>query len=209
MKKKLSYLLFALIVVMPINIKALTGSVSISCDKESYNVEDTVTCDVKGSSDEEVYSISANVSSNNTTIDFKTDSSWQGNGEEGNIQLYTDEGKKGTFNIGKLTIKLKDKTNDELTANVLIKDIKFGDTDGVEVDISESKKDIKFSINNVKEDKENNNEEEKTSTINASNKITESNPKTADVNIIFIVLGIIIASFAIIIGYKKINKENI
>ena len=87
MKKKLCYLiLVSLMVMIPINAKTLTGSVSITCDKESYGMNDTATCSVKGTSNEEVYSISALVSNSSyANIEFTADSSWQGNGDEGNI----------------------------------------------------------------------------------------------------------------------------
>ena len=149
MKKRLSYLLLLILtVIIPINAKALTGSINISCDKEIYKIGDTATCNVTGTSDVDVYSISAkinNISSSNTTIEFETDSSWQGNGEEGNVQLYTDSGKKGTFNIGKLTIKLTNTTTDETTIKVSIDDIKYGDTNGSEYDIEPIQKSISFT----------------------------------------------------------------
>ena len=99
MKKKLCYLIIlSLMVMIPINAKALTGSVSITCDNESYSMNETATCKVTGQSDEEVYSILGMINEGSNLPDlnvkFTADSSWQGNGDEGNIQLYTDNGKK-------------------------------------------------------------------------------------------------------------------
>ena len=218
MKKKLYYLvLLALMVMVPINAKALTGSVSISCDKEVYQMSDTATCKVTGTSDVDIYSISAKLNNDFTSsvanVEFITDSSWQGNGEEGNVQLYTDSGKKGTFNIGTLSIKLKNESSDIATLDVAIDDIKFGDTDGKEVDIKSNQKTVAFSsgtVNDNNEDKNNSNASSNvtnTQTVK-SNVTTVKNPKTADVKIVLVALGIVVASVFIIVGYKEVKKKS-
>ena len=211
MKKRLSYLLLLILtVIIPINAKALTGSINISCDKEIYKIGDTATCNVTGTSDVDVYSISAkinNISSSNTTIEFETDSSWQGNGEEGNVQLYTDSGKKGTFNIGKLNIKLNDTTTGESTIKVSIDDIKYGDTNGSEYDIEPIQKSISFTPSLIED---NENGENNTTTPNittVSNKTNVSNPKTTDIKILTIVLLIMALVTLIVIGTKNVRKS--
>lgn len=213
MKKKLCYLiLLSLMIIIPINAKALTGSVSITCDKESYGMNDTATCSVKGTSNEEVYSISASiVDTSNATIEFTTDSAWQGNGDEGNIQLYTDTGKKGTFNIGTLKVKLKDTSTSDTSLGLEIKDVKFGDTDGTEEDITASKATISFSQNTNNNDNQNNITNDNSNASNASNtsssKTSVKNPKTADVKIALVVFGILVAGVFITIGYKEVKKK--
>ena len=58
MKKKLCYLILAsLMVMIPVNAKALTGSINITCDSEEYGAKETATCKITGTSDVEVYSI--------------------------------------------------------------------------------------------------------------------------------------------------------
>ena len=214
MKKKLCYLiLLSLMVIIPINAKALTGSVSITCDKESYGMNDTATCSVKGTSNEEVYSISALVSNSSyANIEFTADSSWQGNGDEGNIQLYTDTGKKGTFNIGTLKVKLKDASTSDTSLEVEIRDIKFGDTNGAEEDIKASKTNVNFSQNTNNNDNQESITSDNSNASNASNasssKTSVKNPKTADVKIALVVFGILVAGVFIVIGYKEVKKKN-
>lgn len=214
MKKKLCYLiLLSLMIIIPINAKALTGSVSITCDKESYGMNDTATCSVKGTSNEEVYSISALVSNSSyANIEFTADSSWQGNGDEGNIQLYTDTGKKGTFNIGTLKVKLKDASTSDTSLEVEIRDIKFGDTNGAEEDITASKTNVNFSQNTNNNDNQSNITSDNSNASNASNasssKTSVKNPKTADVKIALVVFGILVAGAFIVIGYKEVKKKN-
>ena len=214
MKKKLCYLiLLSLMIIIPINAKALTGSVSITCDKESYGMNDTATCSVKGTSNEEVYSISALVSNSSyANIEFTPDSSWQGNGDEGNIQLYTDTGKKGTFNIGTLKVKLKDASTSDTSLGLEIKDVKFGDTNGAEEDITASKATISFSQNTNNNDNQSNITNDNSNASNASNtsssKTSVKNPKTADVKIALVIFGILVAGVFIVIGYKEVKKKN-
>ena len=213
MKKKLCYLiLLSLMIIIPINAKALTGSVSITCDKESYGMNDTATCSVKGTSNEEVYSISALVSNSSyANIEFTADSAWQGNGDEGNIQLYTDTGKKGTFNIGTLKVKLKDASTSDTSLEVEIRDIKFGDTNGAEEDITASKTNVNFSQNTNNNDNQSNITSDNSNASNASNasssKTSVKNPKTADVKIALVVFGILVAGAFIVIGYKEVKKK--
>ncbi len=213
MKKKLCYLiLLSLMIIIPINAKALTGSVSITCDKESYGMNDTATCSVKGTSNEEVYSISALVSNSSyANIEFTADSLWQGNGDEGNIQLYTDTGKKGTFNIGTLKVKLKDASTSDTSLEVEIRDIKFGDTNGAEEDITASKTNVNFSQNTNNNDNQSNITSDNSNASNASNasssKTSVKNPKTADVKIALVVFGILVAGAFIVIGYKEVKKK--
>ena len=212
MKKNLCYLiLLSLMLIIPINAKALTGSVSITCDKESYGMNDTATCSVKGTSNEEVYSISASiVDTSNATIEFITDSAWQGNGDEGNIQLYTDTGKKGTFNIGTLKVKLKDTSTSDTSLGLEIKDVKFGDTDGTEEDITASKATISFSQNTNNDNQgsiTNDNSNTSDTTNSNSSKTSVKNPKTADVKIALVIFGILVAGVFITIGYKEVKKK--
>ena len=212
MKKKLCYLiLLSLMLIIPINAKALTGSVSITCDKESYGMNDTATCSVKGTSNEEVYSISASiVDTSNATIEFITDSAWQGNGDEGNIQLYTDTGKNGTFNIGTLKVKLKDASTSDTSLGLEIKDVKFGDTNGAEEDITASKATISFSQNTNNDNQgsiTNDNSNTSDTTNSNSSKTSVKNPKTADVKIALVIFGILVAGVFITIGYKEVKKK--
>ena len=203
MKKKLCYLiLVSLMVMIPINAKTLTGSVSITCDKESYGMNDTATCSVKGTSNEEVYSISALVSNSSyANIEFTADSSWQGNGDEGNIQLYTDNGKKGTFNIGTLKVSSKDTDGLLTITDVNLYDIKYGDTDGKEFDIGNTETRISF-VEGSSADRSDSSSSNSTSTSSIKN------PSTADTKIALVTLGILVAGAFITIGYKEVKKKN-
>ena len=65
---------------------------------------------------------------------FAPDSSWQGDGEEGNIELYTDNNKSGNFNIGTITVKAGDTSG--VSTSVGLKEVKLSDASFNESDIT-------------------------------------------------------------------------
>ncbi len=210
MKKKISYLIiFTLIVIMPINIKALTGSISIKCDKESYSINETATCKVTGTSDEEVKSVAAKVSSENLNVSFVTDSIWQGTGDDGNIQLYSDKGQTGTFNIGTLKISVKDSSYGVVSGIVTLSNVKYSD-----VAVGESQIQVSFvngSNNSTDNNSSNNNSNNgnsgnNTSGLNNNSNSSINNPKTSDFKIGLIISLITITLIISILGYKRLKK---
>lgn len=202
MKKKLCYLILAsLMVMIPVNAKALTGSINITCDSEEYGTKETAICKITGTSDVEVYSISAKVNSTTAKATFTADSSWQGNGDDGNIQLYTDNGKKGTFNIGTLKVSSKDTDGLLTITDVNLYDIKYGDTDGKEFDIGNTETRISF-VEGSSADRSDSSSSNSTSTSSIKN------PSTADTKIALVTLGMLVAGAFITIGYKEVKKKN-
>lgn len=210
MKKKISYLIiFTLIVIMPINLKALTGSISIKCDKESYSINDTATCKVTGTSDEEVKSVAAKVSAENLNVSFLTDSIWQGTGEDGNIQLYSDKGQTGTFNIGTLKISAKDSSYGLVSGIVTLSNVKYSD-----VAVGDSQIQVSFvngsnnsnTDNNSNNNSNNGNSGNNTSGLNNSSNSSINNPKTSDFKIGIIISLITITLIISILRYKRLKK---
>ena len=194
---------------MPINIKALTGSISIKCDKESYSINETATCKVTGTSDEEVKSVAAKVSSENLNVSFVTDSIWQGTGDDGNIQLYSDKGQTGTFNIGTLKISVKDSSYGVVSGIVTLSNVKYSD-----VAVGESQIQVSFvngSNNSTDNNSSNNNSNNgnsgnNTSGLNNNSNSSINNPKTSDFKIGLIISLITITLIISILGYKRLKK---
>lgn len=109
MKNKYILIILFAFFVLPIKANCSTGSIKITCDKTTALSGATITCKITGTTDGAVAAVDANVSgsSNLTFSSFTPDSSWQGSGEDGDIKLYTDNNKTGTFNIGTLVMKVK------------------------------------------------------------------------------------------------------
>lgn len=211
MKKKISYLIiFTLIVIMPINLKALTGSISIKCDKESYSINDTATCKVTGTSDEEVKSVAAKVSAENLNVSFVTDSIWQGTGEDGNIQLYSDKGQTGTFNIGTLKISAKDSSYGLVSGIVTLSNVKYSDVavgdSQIQVSFVNGSNNSNTDNNSSNNNSNNGNSGNNTSGLNNSSNSSINNPKTSDFKIGIIISLITITLIISILGYKRLKK---
>ena len=211
MKKKISYLIiFTLIVIMPINLKALTGSISIKCDKESYSINDTATCKVTGTSDEEIKSVAAKVSAENLNVSFVTDSIWQGTGEDGNIQLYSDKGQTGTFNIGTLKISAKDSSYGLVSGIVTLSNVKYSDVavgdSQIQVSFVNGSNNSNTDNNSSNNNSNNGNSGNNTSGLNNSSNSSINNPKTSDFKIGIIISLIAITLIISILRYKRLKK---
>ena len=136
MKKKYFVIGVILSVLLPINVKALSGSVSISCNNNSIEVGSNTTCTISGYSDSEISALSASLTSSGSISisNINTSSIWQGNGGDGNIQLYTDSNKSGGFSIATFTIT----GNSIGSGNINLNSVKFTDASFSENSISGS-----------------------------------------------------------------------
>jgi hypothetical protein len=126
MKNKVLFIILCLF-VLRLNVFGLEANMTISCPTNG-KVNDNITCTIKGNaSSGEVSSLSATIelSSNLQFVSFNTSSIWEGNADNGVIDLYTDSNKTGNFDIGTLTVKINNNTTNP--AVVTIKSIIFYD----------------------------------------------------------------------------------
>lgn len=100
-------------------------NISLDCPANS-TVGKTINCTVIANSDIELSAISTKlkVSDNLKLVKFTTDSSWQGNGDEGNIELYTYPNQKGVIKLGVAEIKIVD-NKDSKTGTISLKNTIF------------------------------------------------------------------------------------
>ena len=106
MRKKIILMGVVLSILLPINVKALSGSINISCNDSNVIVGNSTNCSITGNSDSEVSALAMTLSSGGSISisNIVTSSVWQGNGSDGDIQLYTDSNKTGNFSIAAFTI---------------------------------------------------------------------------------------------------------
>lgn len=106
MRKKIILMGVILSILLPINVKALSGSINISCNDSNVIVGNSTNCSITGNSDSEVSALAMTLSSGGSISisNIVTSSVWQGNGSDGDIQLYTDSNKTGNFSIATFTI---------------------------------------------------------------------------------------------------------
>ncbi len=106
MRKKIILMGVVLSILLPINVKALSGSINISCNDSNVIVGNSTNCSITGNSDSEVSALAMTLSSGGSISisNIVTSSVWEGNGSDGNIQLYTDSNKTGNFSIATFTV---------------------------------------------------------------------------------------------------------
>ena len=154
MKNKLIVLVSLIGLLLPLNIKALTGGVNLNCDSNVVTVNTLTKCTLSGNSSEEISAISAKLStSGNINItNISTSTIWQGNGEGGSIDLYTDNNKSGSFAIATFTIQASAIAG---SGTINITNISFSDSLFNEHFISD--KALTITVKEVEKPKEENN----------------------------------------------------
>lgn len=137
-------------ILLPLNVNALSGSVSLKCNKTTLYLNETTTCTLIGYSSEEVSALSArlNASGNISVSDISTASIWQGDGSDGDIQLYTDNNKNGSFNIA--TFKVKASSNVG-SGKISVTSVNFTDANFMEHSISSNSLEISVEEEKVVE----------------------------------------------------------
>lgn len=143
MKKKIIVLI---ILLMPFIVKA--SSLSLECNTDVVKTEQ-LSCTIKGNSTTNITSISAKVITGNNInfVSFTPSSAWKGDGEEGQIELYTADDINGNFNIGTINFKVTS-LYDGGTSSITIDQISFYDEDGIEESITKVTKNIRIASNN-------------------------------------------------------------
>lgn len=106
MRKKRIFIGIIFGLLFPISVSALSGRASISCNSTSIEVGSSTSCTLYGYSNEGVSAVAASLTAGGSisVSNINTSSNWQGNGSDGNIQLYTDSNKSGSFGIVSFTV---------------------------------------------------------------------------------------------------------
>lgn len=134
MKKQCIFIGIVVCLLFPISVSALSGSVSISCNSTSIEVGSSTSCTLYGYSNEGVSAVAASLTAGGSISisNINTSSNWEGNGSDGNIQLYTDSNMSGSFGIVSFTVT----GNSVGSGTINVGGIKFSDASFNENDIS-------------------------------------------------------------------------
>ncbi len=193
MRKKIILMGVILSILLPINVKALSGSINISCNDSNVIVGNSTNCSITGNSDSEVSALAMTLSSGGSISisNIVTSSVWEGNGSDGNIQLYTDSNKTGNFSIATFTVTGNSVGSGTITASgVMFTGADFNDVgvSGKNIVINVKEKETpkpnpeptpKPSNNGNNNNNSNNNQ------VNKSNDATLKNLSISDVNFEF------------------------
>lgn len=134
MKKVIFYLVTVFSLLLPVNLLALSGDVSISCNMTSAKPGQSVKCSVSGNSDGQISMIFANISANGSiSIDkFRAERIWDVKTEWPNLSLSSNDKKPGVFEIG--TVYLK--ANSAGAGNFIMSGITFTGDSGETVSVA-------------------------------------------------------------------------
>ena len=112
MKKSiLLKIIILLIVLIPCNIKAATGNISISCSPPQAHKGESSTCTITGNIDAPISSIEANLNLSDglTITSFNLSNGWTGNSYSNNkIAPQASSEVNGAFTLGTIVVKLPD-----------------------------------------------------------------------------------------------------
>lgn len=134
MKKFIFYLITVFTLLLPVDLLALSGDLSISCNTTSVKPGQQIKCSVSGSSDGQISMVFANISANGSiSIDkFRAERIWDVKTEWPNLSLSSNDKKPGVFEIG--TVYLK--ANSAGTGNFVMSGITFTGDSGETVSVA-------------------------------------------------------------------------
>ena len=134
MKKVIFYLVTVFSLLLPVNLLALSGDLSISCNTTSVKPGQQIKCSVSGNSDGQISMVFANISANGSiSIDkFRAERIWDVKTEWPNLSLSSNDKKPGIFEIG--TVYLK--ANSAGTGNFVMSGITFTGDSGETVSVA-------------------------------------------------------------------------
>lgn len=142
--KKIKIIILSMLLIFPMSVYALTGSVSIVCNPTSVKPGENVDCLIKGNSDELVGSIEASIANLNEMVSvesFDIKSPFTGDGITDNkIQISNTDGVKDDFDIGTIKLKVSDTaSNGEINLGLVsIKFYGMDDTEGTTINNASS-----------------------------------------------------------------------
>lgn len=163
MKRKIIILLImTAIITLPVRVKALTGSVNITCDKQEILPNETITCALKGTSDENIGSVAAKISAEQglTISNYEFDNIWsyhQYEASDNSITVLSENDYKDTFNIVRFNVSSGNATG---TFKIYVSDIQFvTSSDYKEKTVANYEKTLEVKQNQSNNENPSNNEE--------------------------------------------------
>ena len=139
--------LLLLLLIIPLN-NVFASDIYAECPNGG-EVGTTINCELFATSDIEISAVRTNLSVSNNLefVSFKTDSIWQGNGDDGDIALYTYPNQSGDFKLGVVTVKIKE-SNTDRTGTLYFQDVYFYKSDFSKINGTSISKNIKILSSN-------------------------------------------------------------
>lgn len=200
MKRKYLYLLLIVsILIIPINAKAATGSVDVSCLPTTVSVSENnaTVCTIKASVDGGMGGASMDIASSGSisVVSINKDSAWTGQINEGKLAVHSDSPVNSLSSIATVNVKAAAGASIGSTGELVLSNIELTDSEGNAVNVDDKK--ISLTIGETSSNPSPN---------NTQNSANSSNPKTMDTNVVIITMIVALATGVVIIGKKKLDK---
>ena len=200
MKRRYLYLLLIVaILIIPINAKAATGSVDVSCLPTTVSVSEnnTTVCTIKASVDGGMGGASMDIASSGSIsiVSINKDSAWSGQINSGKLAVHNDSPVNSLSTIATVNVKAADGASIGSIGELALTNIELTDSEGNAVNVDDKK--ISLTIGEASSS---------SSSSNTQNSSNSSNPKTMDTNVIIITLIVSLAAGVVIVGKKKLDK---
>lgn len=149
--KYLKYLVVSLLLLLPINIMALSADVVLDCDKAMLSINEEVNCNINVNATNggiTEFNATTKVSSNLEISSITISSEWNNNSSGNNISVSSDTAKSGNVNVGSVKVKATSVVP-ETNESISLTNITLKDEEAILVNKNDLSKNIRIPSNNA------------------------------------------------------------
>lgn len=145
--RNFSFIKLLIFILLLLPMQVLADNVYMTCNQDVIT-KDSVSCSIKGNTTTTIIAVSLKVKtgSNITFKSFTPSSVWQGDGEDGNVDLYTANDILGKYDIGTLNLNVES-LYQGLDTSITLYSVSVYDRDGKETKLDNYTKKIRIASN--------------------------------------------------------------
>lgn len=145
--KNFSFIKLLIFILLLLPMEVLADNIYMTCNQDVIT-KDSVSCSIKGNTTTTTIAVSLKVKtgSNITFKSFTPSSVWQGDGEDGNVDLYTANDILGKYDIGTLNLNVES-LYQGLDTSITLYSVSVYDRDGKETKLDNYTKKIRIASN--------------------------------------------------------------
>ena len=144
---KFTFVKLLIFILLLLPMEVLADNIYMTCNQDVIT-KDSVSCSIKGNTTTTTIAVSLKVKtgSNITFKSFTPSSVWQGDGEDGNVDLYTANDILGKYDIGTLNLNVES-LYQGLDTSITLYSVSVYDRDGKETKLDNYTKKIRIASN--------------------------------------------------------------
>lgn len=145
--RKFTFIKLLTFILLLLPMEVLADNIYMTCNQDVIT-KDSVSCSIKGNTTTTTIAVSLKVKtgSNITFKSFTPSSVWQGDGEDGNVDLYTANDILGKYDIGTLNLNVES-LYQGLDTSITLYSVSVYDRDGKETKLDNYTKKIRIASN--------------------------------------------------------------